>query len=514
MVCSSIELFAAPAADHPVKTASGVVSGVEAPQSHILSFKGIPFAAPPVGNLRWRPPVPPASWKGVRKGDQFGASCMQHTRKEVLPWTQEYLVQNQVSEDCLYLNVWTPQASAKAGLPVVVYIHGGGMVEGSGGIAVYDGENLASTGLVIVTINYRLAAFGFLAYPGLTAESRHHSSGNYGLMDQIAALRWVRQNIRNFGGDPDRVTIWGQSAGAFSVGALIASPEAKGLFQRGMADSGLGNVVFPMPDLAAAEQAGVRFAEAHHARNVQELRALPAADLLPDQQDRSLHFAPDLDGWILPASMQALSARGTDSDVPVITGYQADDGALFAPQPHSAAEYDRMAHRYYGSFASEFERLYPASTSDEIAQMSKKSMRDRDRVSMFLWASGRGKNHKSPVYTYYFDRAIPWPQHPQYGAFHSGELPYFFRNLGVLDRPWEDADHRIAQTTSAYLKNFAATGNPNGPGLPKWPQVSAGSPATMEIGVQTGTMPLAEKVRLDFWLRYFRSPDSRNAPVF
>ena len=232
-----------------VNTQFGKVAGQKAGHSPVTVFKGIPFAAPPIGDLRWRPPAAPASWQGVRKADEFGASCMQPVHGDFLPWTKEFLIQNRISEDCLYLNVWSPKLSATADLPVVVFIHGGAFNEGSGSIAVYDGTNLASTGLVVVTINYRLGVFGFLAHPELTAESSVQASGNYGLMDQIAALKWVQFNIQQFGGNPSRVTLWGQSAGAFSVAALIASPEAKGLFQRAIADSGIGIAGLPIATL-------------------------------------------------------------------------------------------------------------------------------------------------------------------------------------------------------------------------------------------------------------------------
>ncbi len=497
-----------------VRTSSGAVSGRVESASHVTSFKGLPFAAPPVGELRWRPPAPPAAWKGVRDGSQFGSSCMQRTHGDFLPWTKEFLVQNQVSEDCLYLNVWTPRAKKSARLPVVVFIHGGGFREGSGSIEVYDGTNLASTGIVVVTINYRLGVFGFLAHPELTAESIHHSSGNYGLLDQIAALKWVQTNIKAFGGDPHRVTIWGQSAGAFSVGELLASPQAKSLFCAAMADSGLGITGFPMPDLETAQQTGVRFAADHHARSIKELRAIPAADLLPDSQDHPLSFAPIVDGWVLPDAPNALNQSGGDNDVPVITGYQANDGLLFSSPVRSSKDFDERAHRIYGSMAEEFESLYPGGSVGEMQRSLDQSIRDRDRVSMFLWAEQRLQHHRGPVYTYFFDRAIPWPQHPEFGAFHTGEIPYFFLNLKMLDRPYQPVDFEVSRIASSYLKAFASKGSPNAPNLPDWPAVNPASPQTMEIGAKTQPMPLADTAKYEFWIRYFHSAESKNAPPF
>ena len=497
-----------------VQTASGPVAGTSSAQPSVTVFKGIPFAAPPVGDLRWRPPQPVKPWRSVLNADHFGASCMQHVVNEFLPWTAEFMTHNRVSEDCLFLNIWTPGPATTANLPVIVFIHGGAFTGGAGDIAVYDGTNLAATGLVVVTINYRLGVFGFLAHPGLTAESDHHSSGNYGLLDQIAALQWVHANIRAFGGDPQRVTIWGQSAGAFSVGDLIASPLAAGVFQRAMADSGLGYAAFPIPDLKSAEEAGAKFAAAHQAMSMKDLRAIPAADLLPGPNDSPLRFAPIIDGWVLPATPQQLSDGRADNDVPVITGYQANDGLLFESPLHTTDDYTAFARRQYGDFADEFLRLYPAATLDQAKEMTAVSTRDRDRVSMFLWASRRTATHRQAVFTYFFDRAIPWPQHPEFGAFHTGEIPYFFLNLKALNRPWEPADFALAKTASSYLAHFAAAGDPNGAALPVWPRVTTDEPETMEIGAQTQTMPLADKERLAFWIRFFASPAGQHAPIF
>lgn len=504
---------AAPA--HPVvATRYGRLAGVTNPATHISSFKGIPFAAPPVGDLRWRPPLPPAAWKGVRQATEFGASCMQRIHGTFGPWTPAFLVQNKVSEDCLYLNVWTPRVSAKANLPVIVYIPGGGFVEGSGEVPVYNGAHLAATGLVIVTINYRLGVFGFLAYPGLTAESPHHSSGDYGILDQIAALRWVKHNISSFGGNPHNVTVWGQSAGGFSVGVLLESPLARGLFERAQADSGLSIARFSI-SLKAAQEQGLKFAAEHHATSLQQLRAIPAADLLPGPGGPQIGLGIVVDGWLLPEAPNAVNRTAAGNDVPVITGNQANDYWLTTRPPRSAADYNALVARLYGPMAGQFKSLYPPGTT--LAQMQQAivvSSRDRERVSMFLWASQRLEHHRGPVFTYFFDRAIPWPQHPEFGAFHSGELPYFFRNLDSLNRPWQAQDKEVSLRASSYLKNFAATGNPNGSGLPQWPPVDPSKPATMKIGAQTGPMPLASKARYEFWIKYFRSPQGEHAPFF
>ena len=439
---------------------------------------------------------------------------MQGPATEWGPFTNEFIKLNQVSEDCLYLNVWTPSLETTSKLPVIVFIHGGGFGSGSGAIPIYDGENLAGGGVVVVTINYRLGVFGFLAHPELTAESPHHSSGNYGLLDQIAALRWVKKNIAAFGGDPDQVTIWGQSAGAFSVAALVASPEAKGLFTRAMADSGIGIAGSADKRLEDAQKIGVAFAAQLHAQTIQQLRALPAASLVSGVSGVPGQFAPVVDGWVLPDSPKALSKSGSDNDVPVITGWQANDSLLMVPPYRTAEEFDAFAHHYLGSMAPEFERLYPAATDEARKQAIADGMRDRARVAMFLWAAERAQSHHSPVYTYFFDRGIPWPQHPEYGAFHTAELLYFFRNFEKLDRPWEPVDYQVSWLSSSYLKAFAATDSPNANGLPKWSKVDPAVPSTMEIGEKTGMIPLADKAKLDFWVKYYHSPDSKNAPLF
>lgn len=500
-----------------VRTSDGRVSGAVVPHSKVVVFKGIPYAAPPVGKMRWRPPQPVSHWKGIRAADHFSASCVQQTPEQFLPWTPAFMTHRRVSEDCLYLNVWTPHADATADLPVIVFIHGGAFTSGAGSIRIYHGTNLARSGLVIVTINYRVGIFGFFAYPELTAESKHHSSGNYGLLDQIAALRWVRRNIRGFGGDPNRITIWGQSAGAWSVEALTLSPLSEGLFDHAQADSGIGIAGFQVASLKSAEASGEKFAERIGAHSLKELRAVPAKQLLADVR-YSDHIAPDIDGWVLPASLRRLTADGSGSHVPLITGWEANDWLLGSPRVHTVQAYQELAHRLYGSLAGDFLRLYPASTAAQAEAMEKVSSEDRDRVSMYLWAALRDKSPSphgpQPIYTYYFDHAIPWPQHPEFGAFHSGELPYFFRNLDLMKRPWQPVDYRISREVSTYLENFAATGDPNARGLAHWPRFKQEFAVTMQLGKHMGEMPLADPDRLAFWKRYFASPEAVQAPIF
>lgn len=504
---AGLSLLAAPpqSAQKTVRTDSGMVSG-RTDAHGVTSYLGIPFAAPPVGNLRWRAPQPVAPWKGVLQADQFGASCMEDEVGVRLPWTREFMTQGPISEDCLYLNVWTAYPGSREKHPVMVFIYGGGFNEGSSAVAVYNGANLAREGVVMVTLNYRVGALGFLAYPALTAESAHHSSGNYGLLDQIAALRWVHQNIAAFGGDPENVTIFGQSAGAMSVGYLIESPLAEGLFAHAIAESGLG--LFPGSlsrnsgtTLAEAEQRGEKYAEARGAHSLAELRAIPAADFFKPIPGSRGGMAgrpggPDIDGWVIPQQPLA-------HEVPLINGMVAGDIALISgfgmSAPKTVAEYEAYAQKTYGDMAAEFLKLYPVKKDSDIAAALKASETNRARVSMYLWNAGQSK--RGPVHTYYFDRAIPWPQHPEFGAFHTSEVPYIFQTISLLNRPWKPIDFRVSRLMSAYWTNFAKTGNPNGPNLPNWPEYNPNSHTTMELGEHFGPIPVASAARFDFFAK-------------
>jgi para-nitrobenzyl esterase len=517
MMSSAAKSEGKPETATPVSTQGGSVSGTASSDGKINIYRGIPFAAPPVGDLRWRAPQPAKRWKGVLKADHYGASCMQKLARERLPWTKEFMVQDQDSEDCLYLNIWTPANSAHEKLPVFVWIHGGGFTEGSGSVPVYEGTELARTGLVVVTINYRLGVFGLLAHPELTAESPNHSSGNYGLEDQTAALQWIRKNIQSFGGDPNRVTIAGQSAGAFSVHAQIASPLAKGLFQRGIAESGTGAISMPIPTLAEAEKSGLAFAESKGTHSLKELRGLPAATLMPpdsQQFGEGPQFSMVVDGWFFPDDPAKILADAKQNDVPLITGWVANDYRLMSGATLSAEEFRKQATERYGPMAEDFLKLYPAGSDADAVQSQMESARDRSRVSMYVWVLRRARTSKTPVYTYFFTQVLPDPVHPEFGAFHTGEVPYLFRNLAIFDRPFKPVDHRVSDVISAYWKDFAETGNPNGAALPEWAPASAGNATTMEIGEHTGQIPLASPEKLKFWINYFDSPQSKNAPMF
>ncbi|HVB33087.1 MAG TPA: carboxylesterase family protein [Patescibacteria group bacterium] len=503
---AAISLFAFPPqpAKDVVRIGSGLISGQTDSQG-VASYLGIPFAAPPVGELRWHAPRPVSPWKGVRPADRFGASCMQDEVGVHLPWTRAFMTHGPISEDCLYVNVWTTARAGKEKLPVMVFIYGGGFGVGSGSAAAYNGENLARDGVVAVTFNYRLGALGFLAYPGLTKESAHHSSGNYGLLDQIAALKWVHANIGAFGGDPAKVTIFGQSAGAISVGYLMASPLAKGLFVRAIADSGLG--LFPGslsghlgPPLAHAEQVGINYAESVGAHSLAELRAMPAAKFATSfPGEGPAPGGPDVDNWVVPEVAPAHEVSLLDGTVTGDTVFTSGFGWV---PPRTVAAYQRTVEKIYGPMAAEFSKLYPARRDGDIPAAVRAGGVDRDRVSMYLWAAGQAK--RSPrIYTYYFHHPIPWPQHPEFGTFHSSELPYIFQTLRAMNRPWKPVDFRISRVLSSYWTNFAKTGNPNGPNLPHWPEYNPASRTTMGLGAHMGPMPVAGPVGFDFFVKYF-----------
>jgi para-nitrobenzyl esterase len=471
-----------------VRVEGGLLSGVPGSDPSVTVFRGIPFAAPPVGDLRWRAPQPPAPWQGVRKADQFSANCMQRMRDGLGPWTAEYQPHGPISEDCLYLNVWTAARSSDEKRPVLVYIHGGAFTDGSGNVPVYDGERPAKKGVVVVLINYRVGPLGFFTHPELTKESGHNSSGNYGLLDQVAALQWVNKNIAAFGGDPKRVTIGGQSAGAASVHYLTASPLAKGLFAGAIADSGANARMGPGRTLAQSEQNGARFAESRGARSLQELRALPA-DSLRSPLEGGFSFGPIIDGWFLPSSADEIFAKGEQSDVPTLTGWDYDEGSF---------------NSGYGKTpAAEFEKLYPTSTQEQASDSQKAFAREQSMFSMYMWAVNRAKTSKTKVFTYLFAHPQPGATKDLYMTFHSSELPYVFDNLGKSDRPWTAEDRKIAALMSSYWVNFIKTGDPNGKGLPHWPAVNGESAMTMELGDRVGPRPIASQEKLDLFRQMF-----------
>jgi len=492
----------------PVKVTGGQVSGVTGRDASITAFKGIPFAAPPVGDLRWRAPQPVLPWSGVKAADKFAASCMQTIVTEKKPWTWEFMAHNDVSEDCLHLNVWTAAASPAEKRPVYVYIYGGAFTEGSAAVPAYDGEGLAKKGLVVVTLNYRVGIFGFFAHPELTKESATKtsggSSGNYGLLDQVAALQWVHDNIGKFGGDPARVTIAGQSAGAFSVNALLASPLAKGLFARAIAESGITLGSGTGAKLAQAEQSGAAFAAAKGAKSIAELRAMSWQKLtepLPGG-GRGSRGGLIIDGSVLPMTVPEAFAQGKQNDVPTLTGYNKGEGGATPNPTITAAAFQAQAKQRYGDRADEFLKLYPAATDEQARVSQNESSWDQQRVGAYLWARNRAKTSKTNAYTYFWDHTLPGPDAAQYGAFHTSEVLYALNTLYMSERPFTDLDKKIADQVSSYWVNFATAGDPNGKGLTAWP-VAGEMPETMEIGDRPGAIASAGSgEKLAFWEKY------------
>ena len=473
-----------------VQVEGGKVADVATDAAGIRSYKGIPFAAPPVGELRWRAPRPVQPWEGERRADQFGPRCMQAPRLgDIDPLNPK------VGEDCLYLNVWTPARSADEHLPVMVWVYGGSFNVGSGSEPWYDGTNLARKGVVIVTLNYRVDIFGFLAHPELTTESGQSASGNYGLLDQVAALQWVKRNIGAFGGDPGKVTVFGESAGSLAVSALMASPAARGLFQRAIGQSGAmlypAASAFALAPLAKAEQAGARFAEALGAHSVAELRARPAGEVLQAATSRASDPATAttrtaiLDGYVLPARADEIFGKGQQNDVALLAGSNADEGTLFAARvqpPPTMESFTQQVRERFGLHADAVLKAYPATTPDQAAASSAALLGDQlISYPTWLWSTLQTRTGQAPSYRYFFDLRPPAPATSltplaSAGVFHTAEILYVFDNLQVRPWPWRPEDRRMAETVSSYWVNFAKTGNPNGEGLPEWPAYR-GAPA-------------------------------------
>jgi para-nitrobenzyl esterase len=489
-----------PATAQTARVKQGTLHGME--QDGAAAYLGIPYAVPPVGADRWKAPQPAADWTGTRDATHFGASCAQLATGSFGPFTTEYVEVGKTSEDCLYLNVWT---TAKRGerRPVLFWIHGGAFLGGSGSVPVYNGAELAKRGVVVVNINYRLGVFGFLAHPELTREAG--ASGNYALMDMIAALRWVHNNIAAFGGDPDHVTIAGQSAGSAAVHDLIGSPEAKGLFVGAIAESGSG-LGGPMGTvtLKAAETSGAQFAAALGASSIADLRKLPAEALMQaaggNPMTAKYHFGPIVDGRVLVADPLSLPAGGFN-DTPVLTGLNADEGSVAPGYGAStvAAVRASIEHRF-GSLATQAEALYPAADDRAAGAVSLALARDGGVANTFLWAERRAAKSAKPVYVYYFAHPEPGPNAAIYGAFHTAEVPYVFQTFAASpDRTFTAEDRRLSDQMADYWVNFVRTGNPNGSGLPQWPAFKQRDPAAMTFTDEPAVKPLLSPKKYELY---------------
>ena len=479
-------------APKPVRTQAGLVQGTT--QDGITVYKGIPFGAPPVGDLRWRPPQPPAPWKGVKETDKFAPACMQNPI--VMPALGIESVP--VSEDCLYLNVWTPAKSPRDKLAVMVWIYGGGFTGGGTSLSQYDTMSFAKKGVVYVSIAYRLGVFGFLADPELTTEQGGHS-GNYGLLDQIAGLEWVKRNIAAFGGDPHRVTIFGESAGGISVSMLAASPLAKGLFEGAISESG-GNFAPARSDgeggenmvsLATAERSGAALLAKLDVKSIADARKLPAEVLLKTRGAGLGTTWPNFDGYVLPGDQYDLYKAGRYNDTPVLIGWNADEGALFV-RTTTQSSYLASIHSGYGEYADKILSVYPGNSDSEALR----SARDMARDTLFgwstwTWARLQSQTGKGEVFVYYFSHRPPYPDTPEFkdwGAAHGSELSYVFEKFASTMSP-SDADKAMADQVSSYWVNFAKTGDPNGTGLPAWPAFTDADQQVMNLNDPSHAIP-------------------------
>jgi len=467
-------LFAAEAGAEEVRIEQGRLRGET--QEGISSYLGVPFAAAPLGELRWRAPAPPPSWRGVREARRFAPACMQSGVS--MPGEPH----PEVSEDCLYLNIWAPRARRA---PVMVFIHGGGYTNGSTALALYSGERLAARGVVVVTIAYRLGALGFLAHPDLTAEGAG-SSGNYGLLDQIAALEWVRDNIAAFGGDPGNVTVFGQSAGAMAISLLMASPRARGLFHRAIAQS--GGVFEPIalaPHylLANAEADGLAFARAHGASSLTELRALPVERLL-EGAERISH--PVIGSELLPLAPYDAYVLGEAADIPLIVGSNAEEArSLIDVSGVTAATFRSHVTSHWGNLPAPLLDAY-APEAEEDAQANRLAF-DRDLRfgwDMWAWARLHARHSTRPVYYYLFSHRPPFRGEPRsgWGAGHFAELWYVFDNLVEGDGAWTAQDRALADEVAGRWVSFARTGEPNLDGYPSWLEFTEVEPVLTDFG--------------------------------
>lgn len=473
---------------------SGLIAGKTNPEGNVSIFLGIPYAAPPVGELRWKSPQPPVNWEGVRECITPPPSAMQSKPAPFMMWSKEFMAPEEpLSEDCLFLNIWTPAKNTAEKLPVMVWIHGGAFTGGSGTVPLYDGEEMAKKGVVFITINYRLGVFGFLAHPELTAESPLKTSGNYGILDQIEALKWISRNISAFGGDPGNVTIAGQSAGSFSVNALMISPLARGLFHRaigqsgGMFSGGPGLVY----DLKSAESAGVSFAGQFSDSSIAGLRTVSAEDLMKVRGRSGV----TTDYIVVPPATETFR-EGRQNDVPLLTGWNADDGVSMGSKPDIKA-FIANAESRYGELAPEYLELFPANNEAEVQNSMKLSSVLSFGWQNYTWVKMQTETGKNKAYLYYFTH-VP-PGEPNYGAFHSAEFGYALNTLKLWDRPFTETDWKLADLMSSYWVNFARTGNPNGEGIPNWPAFDPSSPQIIEFSDEVKSAPLPFREQLEFF---------------
>jgi para-nitrobenzyl esterase len=459
------------AAKPQVKLHDGKLLGTYNENTKVYAFKGIPYAIPPIGPLRWQAPAQEDPWKGVRDAKEFGPRCMQG---KIFP---DMIFRDAgPSEDCLTVNVWTPSISDTANLPVMFWIHGGGFAAGASSEPRQDGENLAKRGVVVVSLNYRLNIFGFYTNPELTKESTHHASGDYGLLDMVAALQWVHDNVINFGGDASKVTVFGESAGSWAVSELMASPLAKDLFSKAIGESGaaFSATGLEVKSLEDSEKADVKFAKEINAPTLGAMRAMSADQLMQAAlKPGMVRFAPIVDGYFLPEPVPEIYAAGKQAHVPLLAGWNKNEGGTAAQSKATVESFTADARKNFGDRADRLLKVYPASNLEQAKESAAALARDNFiAFGTWKWIEAQVATGNAPVYRYFFTHVLPPPADVN-GAYHSADIEFVFDDLANKDLKWRDQDRELAKLMSSYWTNFAKTGDPNGPDLPEWPPFKA-----------------------------------------
>ena len=489
-----------------IEVDGGKITGTLSSDSKVAIYKGIPYAAPPVGELRWKVPQPVDSWRGVKECTDFGPSAIQSAQAPFMMWSKEFIIDTSkgYSEDCLNLNVWSKTESTTNKRPVIVYMHGGGFTSGGSSCDVYDGEAIAKKDVVYVSINYRVGIFGYLAHPELSAESKDGVSGNYGVLDQVEALKWVKKNISKFGGDPNNVTIAGQSAGSASVNVLTMTPKAKGLFKNAVAMS--YNTINTKFDTMAKKEADA--SELFKGKTLKDMRAMSTDQLL------SLNYSsgPCVDGNVVPKNQLDMLKEGTANDVNLMTGMVTGDTLLFsvlpkalftAPTTMKKADLITAIKTTFGDYADECLSAYPINSDEAISQFNEINQDGMMVLESYL-AKARALKSKNPTYIYKFTHVMPGEKSSEFGAFHTADVPYFLNHFSTERKSyWTQTDYTLGDQMSSYLVNFAKTGNPNGDNLEKWDAYN-GNMSFMNLGDSISTTTVS-KDKAKFWEDYYRS---------
>lgn len=484
-----------------ITTPLGKLEGVEEKKA-VVAYKGIPYAKAPVGERRWKAPEPFGKWDGVREAKQFGPKAMQTNIFGDMVFRS-----NGTSEDCLYLNVWKPVKTGKKPLPVLVYYYGGGFVAGDGSEPRYDGASMAEQGIIAVTVNYRLGVFGFLAHEELSKESGKGSSGNYGLMDQALALKWVYDNIAAFGGDPKKITIAGESAGSISVSALMASPMSKNMIAGAIGESGSILGALPAMPLAEVEKSGDRFMKMTNSNSIAALRALPADSILSYAGKFGLfNFNRSIDGVFFPKDPETIFSNGEQANVPLLAGWNSEESnykSIMGNEKITVDNFKKVITRRFGKNADALLKVYAPENDNEVKQAANDLAGDMFiSFSTWKWIEQQ-KQTGQPTYRYYYEQPRPGSD----GAAHSAEIEYAMGNLdGNKVFKWTEEDRKVSKIMQSYFVNFIKTGDPNGKGLPKWEKLEKNKkPAVMHIGSNTISEPSTTEARFETHLRLSKS---------